>query len=160
METKKKNEQQSLELEKQIVSLHEYASELEKAIGKVAVVSIDDGDNNVIFPYKLTVMENMGNAVKKMREVALLLGRISDQDNHDIEIVSGRDAATLSFLKANYTDFQKNSERLSVVLGELVQLLDLDGTGIDIYILHYVSDAMEMFRALLEEIKDIDYDKK
>ena len=102
----------------------------------------------------------MGNAVKKMREVALLLGRISDQDNHDIEIVSGRDAATLSFLKANYTDFQKNSERLSVVLGELVRMLDLDGTGIDIYILHYVSDAMEMFRALLEEIKDIDYDKK
>ena len=80
--------------------------------------------------------------------------------NHDIEIVSGRDAATLSFLKANYTDFQKNNERLSVVLGELVKMLDLDGSGIDIYLLHYVSDAMESLRALLEEIKDIDYSRQ
>lgn len=99
----------------------------------------------------------MKNAIQEMRQVAEQLDGMS---NHDIEIVSGRDAATLSFLKANYTDFQKNSERLSVVLGELVKMLDLDGTGIDVYILHYVSDAMEMFRALLEEIKDIDYSRQ
>ena len=130
------------QLMKEADPLKGYATELESSIGKV------DGEN---------VITSMKKAIQEMRQVAELLDGISD---HDIEIVSGRDAATLSFLKANYTDFQKNSEHLSVVLGELVQMLDLDGTGIDIYILHYVSDAMEMFRALLEEIKDIDYSRQ
>lgn len=130
------------QLMKEADPLKGYATELESSIGKV------DGEN---------VITSMKNAIQEMRQVAEVLDGISD---HDIEIVSGRDAATLSFLKANYTDFQKNSERLSVVLGELVKMLDLDGTGIDVYILHYVSDAMEMFRALLEEIKDIDYSRQ
>ena len=130
------------QLMKEADPLKGYATELESSIGKV------DGEN---------VITSMKKAIQEMRQVAELLDGISD---HDIEIVRGRDAATLSFLKANYTDFQKNSERLSVVLGELVKMLDLDGTGIDIYILHYVSDAMESFRALLEEIKDIDYSRR
>lgn len=130
------------QLMKEADPLKGYATELESSIGKV------DGEN---------VITSMKNAIQEMRQVAEQLDGMS---NHDIEIVSGRDAATLSFLKANYTDFQKNSERLSVVLGELVKMLDLDGTGIDVYILHYVSDAMEMFRALLEEIKDIDYSRQ
>ena len=141
------------QLMKEADPLKGYATELEHSIVKM-------DSESVVLSEQSSVINTMRNAVKKMREVALLLDGISDQDNHDIEIVSGRDAATLSFLKSNYTDFQKNSERLSVVLGELVKMLDLDGTGIDVYILHYVSDAMEMFRALLEEIKDIDYDKK
>lgn len=136
------NMKQLKQLMKEADPLKDYATELESSIGKV------DGEN---------VITSMKNAIQEMRQVAELLDGISD---HDIEIVSGRDAATLSFLKANYTDFQKNSERLSVVLGELVKMLDLDGTGIDVYILHYVSDAMEMFRALLEEIKDIDYSRQ
>lgn len=130
-----------------------YATELEHSIVKM-------DSESVVLSEQSSVINTMRNAVKKMREVALLLDGISDQDNHDIEIVSGRDAATLSFFKSNYDGLVQNSERLSVVLGELVKMLDLDGTGIDIYILHYVSDAMESFRALLEEIKDIDYDKK
>lgn len=127
-----------------------YATELENFIGKVDSESVDLAE----LPPVITTIKN---AIQKMRQVAEQLDGMS---NHDIEIVSGRDAATLSFLKANGADFQKNSEQLSVVLGELVKMLDLDGTGIDVFILHYVSDAMEMFRALLEEIKDIDYDKK
>ena len=107
------------QLMKEADPLKGYATELESSIGKV------DGEN---------VITSMKKAIQEMRQVAELLDGISD---HDIEIVSDRDAATLSFLKANYTDFQKNSERLSVV-----------------------SDAMESFRALLEEIKDIDYSRQ
>ena len=130
------------QLMKEADPLKGYATELESSIGKV------DGEN---------VITSMKNAIQEMRQVAELLDGISD---HDIEIVSGRDAATLSFLKSNYDGFVQNSERLSVVLGELVKMLDLDGSGIDIYLLHYVSDAMESFRALLEEIKDIDYSRQ
>jgi hypothetical protein len=138
------------QLMKEADPLKGYATELENFIGKVDSESVDLAE----LPPVITTIKN---AIQKMRQVAEQLDGMS---NHDIEIVSGRDAATLSFLKANGADFQKNSEQLSVVLGELVKMLNLDGTGIDIYILHYVSDAMEMFRALLEEIKDIDYDKK
>lgn len=141
---------QLVNLVKEADPLKGYATELENFIGKVDSESVDLAELS-------PVITTIKNTIQKMRQVAEQLDGMS---NHDIEIVSGRDAATLSFLKANGTDFQKNSERLSVVLGELVKMLDLDGTGIDIYILHYVSDAMEMFRALLEEIKDIDYDKK
>ncbi len=127
-----------------------FATELENFIGKVDSESVDLAE----LPPMITTIKN---AIPKMRQVAEQLDRMSD---HNIEIVSSRDAATLSFLKSNYDGFVQNSERLSVVLGELVKMLDLDGTGIDIYILHYVSDAMESFRALLEEIKDIDYSRQ
>ena len=138
------------ELMNEASPLKGYATELENFIGKVDSENVDLAE----LPPVITTIKN---AIQKMRQVAEQLDGMSD---HDIEIVSGRDAATLSFLKSNYDGFVQNSERLSVVLGELVKMLDLDGSGIDIYILHYVSDAMEMFRALLEEIKDIDYDKK
>ena len=110
--------------------LKDYATKLESSIGKV------DGEN---------VITSMKNAIQEMRQVAEQLDGISD---HDIEIVSGRDAAILSFLKSNYNGFVQSSKHLSVVLGELVKMLDLEGSSID------------LFRALLEKIKDIDYDKK
>ena len=138
------------QLMKEADPLKDYATELENFIGKVDSESVDLAE----LPPVITTIKN---AIQKMRQVAEQLDGMSD---HDIEIVSGRDAATLSFLKSNYDGFEQNSERLSVVLGELVKMLDLDGTGIDIYILHYVSDAMESFRALLEEIKDIDYSRQ
>lgn len=118
------------QLMKEADPLKGYATELESSIGKV------DGEN---------VITSMKNAIQEMRQVAELLDGISD---HDIEIVSGRDAAILSFLKSNYNGFVQSSKHLSVVLGELVKMLDLDGSSID------------LFRALLEKIKDIDYDKK
>lgn len=118
------------QLMKEADPLKGYATELESSIGKV------DGEN---------VITSMKNAIQEMRQVAELLDGISD---HDIEIVSGRDAAILSFLKSNYNGFVQSSEHLSVVLGELVKMLDLDGRSID------------LFSALLEKIKDIDYDKK
>jgi hypothetical protein len=138
------------QLMKEADPLKGFATELENFIGKVDSESVDLAE----LPPMITTIKN---AIPKMRQVAEQLDRMSD---HNIEIVSSRDAATLSFLKSNYDGFVQNSERLSVVLGELVKMLDLDGTGIDIYILHYVSDAMESFRALLEEIKDIDYSRQ
>ena len=36
-------------------------------------------------------------------------------------------------------------------------MLDLDGSGVDVYLLHYVSDAMESLRTLIEETKEIEY---
>ena len=139
---------QLVKLANEADSLKSYANELESSIKNIG--------SDYIVHDKDSVIDTMKCASNKMRQVAELIDGVSVKDS-DIEIVSGRDAATLSFLKSNYDGFVQNSERLSVVLGELVKMLDLDGTGIDIYILHYVSDAMESFRALLTEIEDIDY---
>ena len=91
-----------------------------------------------------------------MRQVAELIDGVSVKDN-DSEIVSSRDAAVLNYLKSNLETFQENNEKLSVVLGELVKMLNLDGSGVDVYLLHYVSDVMQSHRELLTEIEDIDY---
>ena len=140
---------QLVKLANEANSLKSYAIELESSITKI------DGDN-VVFPEKQSVITTMKNASKEMRQASELLDGISS-NNSDNEIVSSRDAAVLDFLKSNRDTFQKNNQQLSVVLGELVKMLDLDGTGLDIFILHYISDAMESLRALLTEIEDIDY---
>lgn len=139
---------QLVKLANEANSLKSYAIELESSITKI------DGDN-VVFPEKQSVITTMKNASQEMRQASELLDGISS-NNSDNEIVSSRDAAVLDFLKSNRDTFQKNNEQLSVVLGELVKMLDLDGTGLDIFILHYISDAMESLRALIEETKDID----
>lgn len=140
---------QLVKLANEANSLKSYAIELESSITKI------DGDN-VVFPEKQSVITTMKNASQEMRQASELLDGISS-NNSDNEIVSSRDAAVLDFLKSNRDTFQKNNQQLSVVLGELVKMLDLDGTGLDIFILHYISDAMESLRALLTEIEDIDY---
>ena len=129
-------------------SLKSYAIELESSITKI------DGDN-VVFPEKQSVITTMKNASQEMRQAAELLNGISE-NNSDSEIVSSRDTTVLNFLKTNFETFQKNHEKLSVVLGELVKMLDLNGSGVDVYLLHYVSDVMESLRTLIEETKDID----
>ena len=139
---------QLVKLANEANSLKSYAIELESSITKI------DGDN-VVFPEKQSVITTMKNASQEMRQASELLDGISS-NNSDNEIVSSRDAAVLNYLKSNHKTFQKNNEKLSVVLGELVKMLDLDGSGIDVYLLHYVSDAMESLRTLIEETKDID----
>ena len=128
------------------------ASELESAITKVALVCDRDDDDNNIFPAKKDVIEAMANSVEKMRLVATLLNEVT---NSATETVNSMDATVLSFFRDNYEDYQTVNDQLAVVLGELVNKLDLDGTGIEVYLLHYVSFAMEWTRALLEVIKDI-----
>ena len=139
---------QLVKLANEANSLKSYAIELESSIAKI------DGDN-VVFPEKQSVITTMKNASQEMRQASELLDGISS-NNSDNEIVSSRDAAVLNYLKSNHETFQKNNEKLSVVLGELVKMLDLDGSGVDVYLLHYVSDAMESLRTLIEETKDID----
>lgn len=136
---------QSEKLKNEANALKSCAIELETTITKV------DGDS-IVLPEKQSVVTTMKNAVQEMRQVAELLEGI-----HDTEIVSRGDAAVLSYLKANFEDFRKQNDQLSAVLGELVKKLDLDGTGIDVYLLHYISDAMETLRALIEETKGIEY---
>ena len=53
-------------------------------------------------------------------------------------------------------DFKDAEEKLGVVLEELVNMLDLDGTGIDVYLLQYVVDARQSLRALLQLMADAD----
>lgn len=140
---------QLVKLANEANSLKSYAIELESSITKI------DGDN-VVFPEKQSVITTMKNASQEMRQASELLDGISS-NNSDNEIVSSRDAAVLNYLKSNHKTFQKNNEKLSVVLGELVKMLDLDGSGVDVYLLHYVSDVMQSHRELLTEIEDIDY---
>ena len=137
--------------------LMSYASELESAITKVSLVCDRDDDDNNIFPAKKEVIEAMANSVEKMRLVATLLNEVI---NSATETVSSMDATVLSFFRDNYEEYQKVNDKLGAVLCELVKKLDLDGTGIEVYLLHYVSFAMEWTRALLEVIKDIDYTSK
>ena len=138
-----------VKLQNKANSLKSYAVELESSISKM------DGDS-VVFPEKQSVIATMKNASQEMHQAAELLNGISE-NNSDSEIVSSRDTSVLNFLKTNFETFQKNHEKLSVVLGELVRMLDLDGSGVDIYLLHYVSDVMELLRTLIEETKDIEY---
>lgn len=83
-----------------------------------------------------------------------------EQSKQQTKVVSCRDAVVLSYLKTNYENLRKSNEQLSVVLGELVKKLDFDGSGIDIFLLHYVSEAMETLRSLLSEIEDLDYEEE
>ena len=83
-----------------------------------------------------------------------------EQSKQQTKVVSCRDAAVLNFLKTNYENYRKSNEQLSVVLGELVKKLDYDGSGIDVFLLHYVSEAMETLRSLLSEIEDLDYEEE
>ncbi len=139
---------QLVKLANEADSLKSYANELESSIKNI-------GSDYIVLD-KDSVIDTMKCASKKMRQVAELIDGVSVKDN-DSEIVSSRDAAVLNYLKSNLETFQENNEKLSVVLGELVKMLNLDGSGVDVYLLHYVSDVMQSHRELLTEIEDIDY---
>lgn len=69
------------------------------------------------------------------------------------ETVSGRDAVVQEYLKSNVERFRVVNEGLSAVLGELVKKqLHLDGSGVDVWLLQYISDAMQTFRELIDEV--------
>lgn len=44
-------------------------------------------------------------------------------------------------------------DKLGVVLEEMVKKLDLDGSGVDVYLLHYVADARQSLRSIVELLK-------
>ena len=59
-------------------------------------------------------------------------------------------------LRSLHPDCKDAVEKLGVVLEELVNKLDLDGTGIEVYLLQYVVDARQSLRALLQLMADAD----
>ncbi|MBQ8453195.1 MAG: hypothetical protein IJ539_05385 [Prevotella sp.] len=62
------------------------------------------------------------------------------------------DASVLRSVEANFLEYQNCIDKLGVVLEELVRMMDLDGTGVDVYLLHYVADARLAFRELVQII--------
>ena len=141
------------QLKNEANSLKSCANDLDSSIIKVRELlkerKVDD-------PEKNSVLETMNHACRKMLQSADLLEVLSSSEQTTITVSRG-DAAILSYMNSNIENFRKQNDQLSAVLGELVKKLDLDGTGIDIYLLHYISDAMETLRALIEETKGIEY---
>lgn len=61
---------------------------------------------------------------------------------------------TLKSLLDGIGSYRASVDKLGVVLEELVRMLDLDGSGIDAYLLHYVADARESLRSILQLLED------
>ena len=142
------------QLKKQVFSLNNTAENLKEILCVVGGLPTMDVNDNNFFPEKVRVMEVISAASQKLKEVAELVDTVSSNS----VLVSKTDAAVLSSLKESYDAYRKDNDQLSEVLGELVKMQDLDGSGIDTYILHYVAYAMDSLRALLVLVKDIDYD--
>lgn len=60
------------------------------------------------------------------------------------------DETTLKSLKDGLNDYRESADKLGVVLEELIKMLDYDGSGIDVYLLHYVADARRSMRSIVE----------
>ena len=67
--------------------------------------------------------------------------------------VNEMDIAALSDLYGRLDDFRKSSEKLGVVLEEMVKQLD-NGTGIEVYLLRYVVEARQSLRFAIDSLED------
>lgn len=56
----------------------------------------------------------------------------------------------ISSLSDGLHDYHQSIDKLGVVLEELVNMLDLDGSGIDVYLLQYVVDARQSLRSIVQ----------
>lgn len=67
------------------------------------------------------------------------------------------DDVIISDLRRLQPDFCEAVNKLGVVLEEMVKKLDLDGSGLDVYLLHYVADARQSLRSITEllEVPDM-----
>lgn len=50
-------------------------------------------------------------------------------------------------------DFKDGIDKLGVVLEEMVKMLDLDGSGIDVFLIQYVAAARQTLRALIQSLE-------
>ena len=135
------------QLVKEATPLRSYASELEGAITQVALVC-DNDDGKAIFPDKKGVIETMANAVEKMRQVS------AELDSFNGVTLSDWDAVTLSGIREFQGDCKQSVDRLGVVLEDMVNMLDLDGSGIDVFLIQYVVSARQCLRAILQLLED------
>ena len=114
----------------------------------------DDSIN--IFPEKKDVMETMANSVEKMRQVAALISGISlDNDSNSPQQDKQMNEAIMRDLRRNLSGYQECYDKIGVVLDELVKMLDLDGTGIEIYLLLYVAETHETLRGIIKLVSEI-----
>ena len=130
--------------------LKSYASDLQKAITKVALVCDQDDDDNNIFPGKKDVIETMANSVEKMQQVSTELEGLYGAT------LSDWDATILSSIREYQPDCKQSVDRLGVVLEDMVNMLDLDGSGIDVFLIQYVVGARQCLRAILQLLDDPD----
>ena len=135
------------QLAKEATQLRSYASELENAITKVALVCDNDDDGKNLFPDKKDVVVTMANSVEKMRQVSSEIEEIKGLN------FSEWDEIVLGDIHRQKTDFKDSVDKLGVVLEEMVQMLDVGGRGIDVYLLQYVADARQSLRALLQNLE-------
>lgn len=60
------------------------------------------------------------------------------------------DDAIMADLRRMQPDYCDAVDKLGVVLEEMVKKLDPDGSGLDVYLLHYVADARQSIRSIIE----------
>ena len=68
--------------------------------------------------------------------------------------VNEMDIAVLNDLYGRIGELRKSSEKLGVVLEELVGKLDPDGKGIPVYLPQYVAEARRTLRDVIVELED------
>lgn len=59
-------------------------------------------------------------------------------------------AVIVADLRRLRPDLEENVNNLGVVLEELVKMLDFDGSGVEVYLLHYVAEARLSLRSIVE----------
>lgn len=64
--------------------------------------------------------------------------------------MNNEETITLKSLRDGLNDYRDSADKLGVVLEELVKMLDFDGSGIDVYLLHYVAEARLSLRSVVE----------
>jgi hypothetical protein len=67
--------------------------------------------------------------------------------------VNEMDIAALSDLYGRLDNIRKSSDKLGVVLEEMVKQLD-NGTGIDVYLLRYIVEARQSLRFVIDALED------
>lgn len=68
--------------------------------------------------------------------------------------VNEMDIAVLNDLYGRINDLRKSSEKLGIVLEDLVGLLYPDGKGIPVYLPQYVAEARRSLRDVIDELED------
>lgn len=68
--------------------------------------------------------------------------------------VNEMDIAVLNDLYGRINDLRKSSEKLGIVLEDLVGMLYPDGKGIAVYIPQYVAEARRSLRDIIVELED------
>ena len=67
--------------------------------------------------------------------------------------ISNWDEIIYCDIQRQIPDFKDGIDKLGVVLEVMVKMLDLDGSGIDVFLIQYVADARQTLRALLQNLE-------